>query len=217
MFDELEAFALDGGDQAFEVVAVGLGEAELGLLAVVVMRSDDGADCVAVRYDRGILNGARNRHVAHASAVAKEWPGEEFDRARIEVLAKQTTAQGRIGFADGVLGHWQRQIVQRDFQQEVVTAIKADHRVLKKLDLIGEIAERVSEHRHDTPRRWQSDPDMLMVAVPDEVAVKVGDDVVLIGTQGEEEITVNEIARLADTIPYEIFTGLSLRVPRIYY
>lgn len=59
--------------------------------------------------------------------------------------------------------------------------------------------------------------DMLMVAVPDEVAVKVGDDVVLIGTQGEEEITVNEIARLADTIPYEIFTGLSLRVPRIYY
>ena len=116
VFDELEAFALDGGDQAFEVIAVGLGEAELGLLAVVVMRGDDGADCVAVRYDRGTLNGARNRHVAHASAVAKEWTGEEFDRSWIEVLAKQTAAQGRIGFADGVLGHRKRQIVQRDFQ-----------------------------------------------------------------------------------------------------
>jgi alanine racemase len=50
-------------------------------------------------------------------------------------------------------------------------------------------------------------------AVPDAIE---GDEVVLIGRQGDEEITADEIARWADTISYEIFCGLSERVPRQY-
>ena len=42
-----------------------------------------------------------------------------------------------------------------------------------------------------------------------------GDEVVLIGKQGEEEIKVDELAELAGTIHYEILCGLR-RIPRIF-
>ncbi len=58
--------------------------------------------------------------------------------------------------------------------------------------------------------------DQMMVRVPDDVPVKVGDEAVLIGRQGEEEITATELAQLAETINYEIVCGISRRVPRFY-
>ncbi len=45
---------------------------------------------------------------------------------------------------------------------------------------------------------------------------EVGDEVVLIGTQGDETITVNEIGDLLGTIGYEVTCALSPRVPRRY-
>ena len=45
---------------------------------------------------------------------------------------------------------------------------------------------------------------------------KISDEVVLIGKQGKEKITVEELAVLAGTIPYEIVCGLGSRIPRIY-
>ena len=53
----------------------------------------------------------------------------------------------------------------------------------------------------------------LMAAVDD--TVMPGDEVVLIGKQGEEEIKVDELAELAGTIHYEILCGLR-RIPRIF-
>jgi len=44
----------------------------------------------------------------------------------------------------------------------------------------------------------------------------IGEKVVLIGCQGEEEITMEEWAERTDTIPYEIAVTISKRVPRIY-
>ena len=46
--------------------------------------------------------------------------------------------------------------------------------------------------------------------------VEVGDEVVLIGRQGDEEITAGELAGLCDTIEYEIVCGIGPRVPRRY-
>lgn len=43
-----------------------------------------------------------------------------------------------------------------------------------------------------------------------------GDEVVLLGPQGDEEITTHEFARWQQTIPYEVLTGINTRVPRIY-
>jgi alanine racemase len=57
--------------------------------------------------------------------------------------------------------------------------------------------------------------DQLMVDVG-RADVGVGDEAVLIGKQGRENIDAWDLARLAGTIPYEIFTNISSRVPRIY-
>jgi alanine racemase len=43
-----------------------------------------------------------------------------------------------------------------------------------------------------------------------------GDEVVLIGEQGEARVTVEELAGWAGTIPYEILTAINARVPRVY-
>lgn len=57
--------------------------------------------------------------------------------------------------------------------------------------------------------------DQCMVAVGDE-PVKVGEEVVLIGKQGEEEITVEEVAGHLGSINYEVICMISDRVPRVY-
>ncbi len=44
----------------------------------------------------------------------------------------------------------------------------------------------------------------------------IGEEVVLLGRQGEEEITVTELADLARTVNYELVCTISSRVPRIY-
>lgn len=43
-----------------------------------------------------------------------------------------------------------------------------------------------------------------------------GDEVVLLGAQGDEAITAADLARWADTIPYEVLTNINTRVPRVY-
>ena len=45
--------------------------------------------------------------------------------------------------------------------------------------------------------------------------VSLGDEVVIIGRQGEEEVTADEMAGLLGTINYEIVTAISRRVPRM--
>ena len=57
--------------------------------------------------------------------------------------------------------------------------------------------------------------DMIMVDVRRE-KIEVGDDAVIIGRQANEMISASEIARLDDTINYEVLCGIGKRVPRIY-
>jgi alanine racemase len=57
--------------------------------------------------------------------------------------------------------------------------------------------------------------DQLMVDVGDD-PVEVGDEVVLLGCQGDEEITATEWATRLGTIAYEIVSGIGPRVPRRY-
>lgn len=60
--------------------------------------------------------------------------------------------------------------------------------------------------------------DQIMVDVTGIPNVACGDEVVLIGRQGNTEITAAEVARWADTIPWEVLCDINqtLRVPRVY-
>lgn len=58
--------------------------------------------------------------------------------------------------------------------------------------------------------------DQLMVDVTDIPGVTLDDPVTLVGRDGDEEITVEQIAAAADSFNYEFICGISRRVPRIY-
>lgn len=58
--------------------------------------------------------------------------------------------------------------------------------------------------------------DMIMLDVSDHPEVGVGDEVVLVGNQGKESITADDMAAWAGTISYEIMCRVGPRVPRIY-
>ena len=58
--------------------------------------------------------------------------------------------------------------------------------------------------------------DLTLVDVTEASQTEVGDETVLIGKQRDQEIRVEELAGLAQTIPYEILTRIGARVPRVY-
>lgn len=57
--------------------------------------------------------------------------------------------------------------------------------------------------------------DQFMVDVTD-INATIGDKVILIGKEGDKEISCDEIAQIVDTINYEIVCDVSKRVPRKY-
>jgi alanine racemase len=57
--------------------------------------------------------------------------------------------------------------------------------------------------------------DMTMVDVT-SVSCAVGDVVTLVGRDGDALLTVSDVAAMGDLSPYELLTGLRLRVPRLY-
>lgn len=58
--------------------------------------------------------------------------------------------------------------------------------------------------------------DLTTVDVGHIPGIAVGDEVTLIGTSNSKNVDAVELARLCDTVPYEILCGISQRVPRVY-
>ncbi len=58
--------------------------------------------------------------------------------------------------------------------------------------------------------------DQIMVSLDEVPEAKVGDEVVIIGRQGGEHISAEEVAARWQTISYEVICGIAERVPRIY-
>jgi alanine racemase len=59
--------------------------------------------------------------------------------------------------------------------------------------------------------------DQMMAGVSHIPEVEVGDEVVLIGRQGKATITATDLAGWMGTIPWEVFTSITYRVPRLYH
>jgi alanine racemase len=57
--------------------------------------------------------------------------------------------------------------------------------------------------------------DQTMLDVTHIPNVRQGDEVVLIGEQGEERITAEEVAAQLGTINYEVVSEILARVPRV--
>lgn len=57
--------------------------------------------------------------------------------------------------------------------------------------------------------------DLTMVDLTDAAGAAVGDEVILWGKSGDEIISVNDVARIAQTISYEMLCTVGRRVPRV--
>ena len=126
--------------------------------------------------------------VSRITAVRTVAPGESVSYGR-QWWADEPTrvATVAIGYADGI---------RRDSGPAGVEVLVRGHRC----PIVGMVTM-----------------DQLMVALTPDIAVEatVGDEVVLIGRQGAEEITATEVAGRLGTIAYEVLTSLSPRVPRV--
>lgn len=125
-----------------------------------------------------------------ASKVAMlKWvePGTSVSYARRFVAAKKTlVASVPVGYADG----YSRALTNRG--EAIIRG--------KRARVIGTVCM-----------------DWIMLDVSDIPGVAVGDDVTLLGCDREGNcIHAEELAEKAGTIPYEIFCGISKRVPRVY-
>jgi alanine racemase len=58
--------------------------------------------------------------------------------------------------------------------------------------------------------------DQVCVQLDELPDAKVGDEVVIIGTQGDARITAEQVADRWGTINYEVVCGLAARLPRVY-
>ena len=58
--------------------------------------------------------------------------------------------------------------------------------------------------------------DQCMVDVTDVPDVKIGDEVIIMGTDGKNTILADDIARATGTINYEIVCAFGQRLPKVY-
>jgi alanine racemase len=58
--------------------------------------------------------------------------------------------------------------------------------------------------------------DQFMIDVTD-LEVEEGDQVTLLGRDGEEEITIEELGRISGRFPYEFTCDINSRVPRQFF
>ena len=76
---------------------------------------------------------------------------------------------------------------------------------------------RVLVHGHSVPIVGRVCMDQMMVDVTEVPEVKRGDTVTLMGREGQEMITAEEIGALSHSFHYEMVCNVGKRIPRVYY
>lgn len=164
---------------------------------------------VAIAHPRGrhdlVRVGIATYGIAPSPALAGMVDLRPVMAIRSEVsFAKRITAGERVSY--GLT--WQ---AERDTNLATVPIGYADGIRRRSADAGGEVLIRGRRH----PIVGNVTMDQLMVDCGDD-EVAAGDEVVLIGRQGDEEITADEWAERLGTIPYEVVCDIESRVSRRY-
>lgn len=113
--------------------------------------------------------------------------------------------------ASETIGYGRTFTTEKQYKVAVVTIGYADG-VSRALSNVGEVL--VGGERAKILGRISMD--QMVVNVTEIPQVKIGDEVVIIGEQEGNRVTTSELARLTNTIDYEILTGIGYRVKRVY-
>jgi alanine racemase len=170
------------------------------------------------------------RHLANSAAVLR-WPECHLDAVRVGLLTYGLSPGGacdaegfrpalswlarplylRWGRRGDTVGYGRRHRLRRRSRLMVLPAGYADG-YLRSLS--NKAAALVRGQR--APVIGAVSMDSLVADVTGIDGVGLADEVVLIGRMGDDEITVSELADLADTVPHEVVSALGLRLPRRY-
>lgn len=173
------------------------------------------------------------RHMANSAAIF-DLPSSHFDSARPGIAIyglppSSMIANPRVRELEPVL-EWRTRIT---FLKEVPSGTDLSYGHVFRTDKASLIATIPVGYGDGLTRRLSNNVDVLIGGVrcrqvghitmdmslvdvtPLRGRVRVGDDVVLIGRQGDQEITADEHAEKLGTINYEIVTCIAERVPRV--
>lgn len=170
---------------------------------------------------------AGHRPIAHAAAsTALLNPEYQYDMVRPGIVLYGTGVDELAGELRGAQTLSTRPIrIQRIEAGDTVGygrtfTAKRDTLVMTLPIGYGDGYPRILSNRASVLVRGQRAPligrvcmDMVMADVTDIPEVTLEDEVVLLGRQGDGEITADELAELAQTIPYEIMLGFGERIP----
>ena len=167
------------------------------------------------------------RHIANSAAILRH-PQMQLDMVRLGIglygvdsaasgrldlepvaTLKSTIAQIRHLKAGETVGYNRKGVIEKDSMIATVCIGYADGFSRRLGNGVGKIW--VKEQL--APVVGTVCMDMTMIDVTGIPGIKQGDEVIIFG----KEIPIQDLANWAGTIPYEIMTGISERVKRVYY
>lgn len=182
----------------------------------------------AIEYLRGQGALPSEIHAANSAAIM-QYPGAHFTmvRAGIAVYGLKPYSQA-AGLAPAL--KWRSEVAYiKVVGQDFAVGYAGTFRTAEAMQLLSVPVGYADGYRrgwsnvsdvliggHRYPVAGRVSMDQITVAVPLGIAVRVGDPVVLLGRDGEEEISAEELAGHIDSISYEVVTGIGKRVPRRY-
>ena len=168
-----------------------------------------GNSAVAIAHPRGRYDLVRTGIAVYGIAPSEHLDGDVALRPALSLRAEVSQVK-RVRAGEGVSYGLRHRFVA-DTNVATVPIGYADG-VPRRLGLVG---GEVLVGGRRRPIVGVVTMDQLMVDCGDD-PVEVGDEVVLIGRQGDDVLTADELAARLDTIPYEIVCGIGPRVPRWY-
>jgi alanine racemase len=202
-------------------------------------KSEDDAEVTAMQLERFLavcreLEGSgirpRWRHAANSGAVIRD-PATHLDLVRVGVALYGLSPGHGLGEQAGLRPamRWRSAVsVQRRLPAGKAISYGLTYRLERDSNVATVPVGYADGYRRGLSNRADvliggrrhrvagviSMDQLLVDCGDDEVAE--GDEVVLLGRQGDDEVTAGELAGLLDTIEYEIACGVGARVPRVY-
>jgi alanine racemase len=170
------------------------------------------------------------RHTANSAAVA-QYPASHINMVRpggmIYGMFPRKEMNG-IGF-EPVMSFKSRVVNVKRVRKGKTVSYGRTHR----FDRDATVAAVAAGYGHGLTRQMSNNADLLVRGVRAPIVgmvtmdvtivdvshipeVRVGDEVIIFGRQGNQEISVYEVAERCGTISYEITCGIGKRVPRVY-
>jgi alanine racemase len=166
------------------------------------------------------------RHAANTAAIGR-FPELEYELVRLGIglygidpgltgigliesaTLRSTIAQIKDVKSDDSVGYGRKAIMKRDSRIATIRIGYADGYPRSLGNGMGTVLIR----GHYVNTVGNICMDMTMVDITDFPEIELSDEVIIFG----KDLPIHGMATKAGTIPYEIMTGISQRVPRIYY